>query len=103
MQQALERLAEAFDGTLAVAVRDEVTGETLELNADREMPTVSTIKLAVLAAVFEQVPRPFDRGQLREEPGSEGRIRVACKTGMIDGVRAVWSRLHTAAAPDGAE
>jgi beta-lactamase class A len=52
---ALERLADAFDGTLAVAVRDETTGETLELNGEREMPTASTIKLAVLAAVFERV------------------------------------------------
>lgn len=50
---ALERLASAFDGTLALAVRDEATGEVLELNAEREMPTASTIKLAVLAAVFE--------------------------------------------------
>lgn len=52
---ALQRLADAFDGTLAVAVRDETTGETLELNAEREMPTASTIKLAVLVAVFERV------------------------------------------------
>jgi beta-lactamase class A len=229
MRAALERLADAFDGTLAVAVRDETTGETLELNGDREMPTASTIKLAVLVAVFErvrqgelslderrpirdeervggsgviyelsagteltirdlatymvvvsdnmatnllidaaggveevnrfvhddlglraiilrrklmfsggrghlalaaprdlaalvsgiqagrvvspaaseemlgmlarqqyldQVPRLFDRAQLADESGSEGRIRVACKTGMIDGIRAdvgvVW-------------
>jgi beta-lactamase class A len=54
---ALERLSGAFDGTLALAVRDESTGETLELNAEREMPTASTIKLAVLVAVFEQVRR----------------------------------------------
>jgi beta-lactamase class A len=229
MRAALERLADAFEGTLAVAVRDETSGETLELNGDREMPTASTIKLAVLVAVFErvrrgelslderrpirdeqrvggsgviyelsagteltirdlatymvvvsdnmatnllidaaggvaavnrfvnedlglraitlrrklmftggrgplalaaprdlaalvsgilagrivspeaseemlgmlarqqyldQVPRLFDRGELGDETGSEGRIRVACKTGMIDGVRAdvgvVW-------------
>lgn len=226
---ALERLAAAFDGTLAVAVRDETTGETVEHDAEREMPTASTIKLAVLVTVFErarqgaisldetrpildeervggsgvikelaagteltirdlamymvvvsdnmatnllidaaggveavnrfvndelglraitlrrklmfsggrghlalaaprdlaalvsglqggriaspeaseemlgmlgrqqyldQAPRLFDRGELIDEMGSEGRIRVACKTGMIDGVRAdvgvVW-------------
>lgn len=52
---ALERLADAFGGTLAVAVRDEATGETLEHNAEREMPTASTIKLAVLVTVFERV------------------------------------------------
>jgi beta-lactamase class A len=52
---ALHRLADAFDGTLAVALRDEATGETVELNARRQMPTASTIKLAVLAAVFERV------------------------------------------------
>ena len=51
---ALQRLAGAFDGTLAVAARDETTGNTLELNAEREMPTASTIKLAVLVAVFER-------------------------------------------------
>ncbi len=43
---------------------------------------------------LDQVPRLFDRGELVDEIGSEGRIRVACKTGMIDGVRAdvgvVW-------------
>ena len=52
---ALGRLAAAFHGTLAVAVRDETTGETLGLNAEREMSTASTIKLAVLVAVFERV------------------------------------------------
>jgi beta-lactamase class A len=51
---ALARLADAFDGTLAVAARDETTGETVMLNADRAMPTASVIKLAVLAAVFDR-------------------------------------------------
>ena len=43
---------------------------------------------------LDQVPRLFHRGELVDESGSEGRIRVACKTGMIDGIRAdvgvVW-------------
>lgn len=43
---------------------------------------------------LDQVPRLFDRAQLVDETGSGGRIRVACKTGMIEGVRAdvgvVW-------------
>lgn len=52
---ALERLAAAFEGTLAVSARDETTGETVELNPEREMPTASTIKLAVLVTVFERV------------------------------------------------
>jgi beta-lactamase class A len=51
---ALARLAGAFEGTLAVAARDETTGETVALEAEREMPTASVIKLAVLAAVFER-------------------------------------------------
>ncbi len=51
---ALERLAAAFDGTLAVAARDATTGSTVHLDAEREMPTASVIKLAVLVAVFEQ-------------------------------------------------
>jgi beta-lactamase class A len=51
---ALERLAGAFVGTLAVAARDETTGKTVRLNADREMPTASVIKLSVLVTVFER-------------------------------------------------
>lgn len=52
--EALERLAGTFDGTLAVAARDETTRETVQLNADREMPTASVIKLSVLVTVFER-------------------------------------------------
>jgi beta-lactamase class A len=51
---ALERLARAFDGTLAVCARDETTGATVNLESDREMPTASVIKLAVLVTVFER-------------------------------------------------
>lgn len=50
---ALERLAAVFDGTLALAAHEETTGEWIELNSEREMPTASTIKLPVLATVFE--------------------------------------------------
>ena len=37
---------------------------------------------------LDQVPRLFDRDELVDESGSPGRIAVACKTGMIEGVRA---------------
>lgn len=56
-QAALQRLADAFDGTLAVAARDETTGETLGVDAERPMSTASVIKLVVLVAVFEQARR----------------------------------------------
>jgi beta-lactamase class A len=78
---ALERLADAFDGTLAVALRDETSGETLELNAERRMPTASTIKLAVLVAVFEQVRQGAlsldERRPIRDEErvGGSGVIK----------------------------
>lgn len=49
---ALRRLADAFDGTLALAAREQATGETLRIEADRAMPTASVIKLAVLVAVY---------------------------------------------------
>lgn len=49
---ALRRLADAFDGTLALAAREEGTGETLRIEADRAMATASVIKLAVLVAVY---------------------------------------------------
>ena len=51
---ALARLAGAFEGTLAVAARDETTGETVDLESRRQMPTASVIKLAVLVTVFER-------------------------------------------------
>jgi beta-lactamase class A len=78
---SLQRLAAGFDGTLAVAVREEVTGETIELNAEREMPTASTIKLAVLVTVFEQGRTGAlsleDRRPIREEErvGGSGVIK----------------------------
>ena len=80
-QAALQRLADAFDGTLAVAVRDETDGGTLELNAEREMPTASTIKLAVLVAVFERVRQGAlsldERRPIRDEErvGGSGVIK----------------------------
>lgn len=49
---ALWRLADAFDGTLALAAREEASREVLRLRADRAMPTASVIKLAVLVAVY---------------------------------------------------
>jgi beta-lactamase class A len=51
---ALVALADAFDGVLTVAARDEATGDMVALDADRAMPTASVIKLAVLAAVFDR-------------------------------------------------
>jgi beta-lactamase class A len=78
---ALQRLAGGFDGTLAVAAREETTGETIELHAGREMPTASTIKLAVLVTVFEQARAGAlsleDRRLIREEErvGGSGVIK----------------------------
>jgi beta-lactamase class A len=47
---------------------------------------------------LDQVPRLFDRDDLVDESGAPGRIAVACKTGMIEGVRAdagvIWLDGH---------
>ena len=51
----VRREAGAFSGTFAFAARNLTTGEELGLQADRVMPTASTIKLTVLAELFRRV------------------------------------------------
>lgn len=81
---ALRRLAAAFDGTLAVAACDATTGASVHLDAAREMPTASVIKLAVLVAVFERARigelSLDDRLPIRDEErvGGSGVIKELC-------------------------
>jgi beta-lactamase class A len=84
-------------GPLALAAPRDLAALVSGMRAGRIVsPAASEEMLGMLARqqYLDQVPRLFDRGQLAGEDGSEGRIRVACKTGMIDGVRAdvgvVW-------------
>lgn len=78
---ALRALSDVFPGTLALAVRDEASGARIELNAEREMPTASTIKLAVLVTVFERAREGAlsldDRLPIRDEErvGGSGVIK----------------------------
>jgi beta-lactamase class A len=78
---ALRRLAAAFEGTLAVAARVEGTGASVDLESEREMPTASVIKLAVLVTVFERVRDGTlsleDRRAIRDEErvGGSGVIK----------------------------
>ncbi len=54
LEARLAPLAKAHKGTVAVAVKHLLTGETYALNADEPMPTASLIKLAVMVEVYQQ-------------------------------------------------
>jgi beta-lactamase class A len=84
-------------GPLALAAPRDLVALVSGLHGGRVVsPEASAVMLGMLERqqYLDQVPRLFHRGELVDESGSEGRIRVACKTGMISGVRAdagiVW-------------
>lgn len=55
-----ERFATASDGTVGIAIRDLTTGETIMLNGNTLFPMASTYKVAIAAAILDQV----DKGAL---------------------------------------
>ncbi len=55
LERALERVRSRFSGELGFAASNLATGETVEIAADRRVPTASVIKLAVLVELFRQV------------------------------------------------
>jgi beta-lactamase class A len=55
LQRRIEERLRSFPGTLGVAALDLDTGETVAVNADTRFPTASVIKVAVMAAVFQQM------------------------------------------------
>lgn len=54
LQRKLDSIASAFHGTLGYSVHNLRTGETLERLGDTAFPSASTIKLAILVALFDQ-------------------------------------------------
>jgi beta-lactamase class A len=69
LRAEIQREAAAFGGTFACAARNLTTGEEVGFQADRVMPTASTIKLTILAELFRRV----DGGEL----GLDDRLRLA--------------------------
>ncbi|MBX7247117.1 MAG: class A beta-lactamase-related serine hydrolase [Candidatus Sumerlaeaceae bacterium] len=57
----LERIVAAHRGVMGVSLKNLGTGESVEINADEEFPTASTIKLAVLCTVFDEMTSPTGR------------------------------------------
>src|SRR5208282_1779625 len=54
LEARLAPLARAYRGKVAIAVRNLMTGECFELNADEPMPTASLIKLPIMVEVYQQ-------------------------------------------------
>jgi beta-lactamase class A len=51
----LDRIRQRFSGQLALAAKHLATGEEVRIEADRIVPTASTIKVPILVEVFHQV------------------------------------------------
>lgn len=54
LKERLEPLAQAHEGSVAIAVKHLDTGETFFLHADEPMPTASLIKLPILMEMYLQ-------------------------------------------------
>lgn len=55
LRARLQELANAFPGTMGVAVRDIAAGEQISINGDRLFPMASAYKIPILVEVFRQV------------------------------------------------
>ena len=55
LQDAVQALAAGFDGAVGVSVRHLPTGRSAALRAGETFPTASTIKVAILAGVFDRI------------------------------------------------
>jgi beta-lactamase class A len=54
----LERVAEAHRGVMGISLKNLDTGEEISVNGDHLFPTASSIKLAVMCAVFDEMSSP---------------------------------------------
>jgi beta-lactamase class A len=63
LQSRVEEAVRSLRGTMGVAARDLATGETVFVDADRQFPTASVIKVAVMVEVFHQ----FAESRLRRD------------------------------------
>jgi beta-lactamase class A len=55
LEQAIQRTTRSVNATWGVYVKSLETGEEIALDADRQMETMSTIKIPLMVEVFEQV------------------------------------------------
>ncbi len=55
LQASIERTTASINATWGIYVKSLETGEEIALNADAEMETMSTIKLPLMAEVFQQI------------------------------------------------
>ena len=72
LRNELEKIAgESKANAISVAVLDLETGFRFSLAGDRWFHAASTVKVAVLLAIF----RAADEGRLRDQPGEEDQGR----------------------------
>jgi beta-lactamase class A len=57
----LERVVAGHHGVMGLSLKNLKTGEQLAINGDEPFPTASTIKLAVMCAVFDELSSPSSR------------------------------------------
>ena len=55
LQRSIERITNSINATWGVYVKSLETGEELVIGADRQMETMSTIKIPLMVEVFEQI------------------------------------------------
>lgn len=58
LKAELERIAAAHRGVMGISVKNLDTGEEISVNGDQLFPTASSIKLAVMCAVFDEMCSP---------------------------------------------
>ena len=55
LQSSIERIARGVNATWGIYVKSLETGEEIAIDADRQMETMSTIKIPLMVEVFEQI------------------------------------------------
>ncbi len=55
LQTSIERTAKSINATWGIYIKSLETGDEIALDADRQMETMSTIKIPLMIEVFEQI------------------------------------------------
>ncbi len=55
LRQSIERITRSIDATWGIYIKSIETGEEIAINADRQMDTMSVIKIPLMVEVFQQV------------------------------------------------
>jgi beta-lactamase class A len=80
LARELQQISSDFDGVMGIAVKDLLSGETFEINADVVFPQASSIKIPILAELFRQA----QAGGLRlEERVEVKRTEVVGGSGVL--------------------